>query len=80
MKTVTYTGRYDGSVVSLDEPAEIPPNTRVLVTVLPAHEASGEMQEWQRLSLAGLAEAYSPDEPEYSLSQLKKRNPDYAGG
>ena len=78
MKIITYTGRYDGHIVRLDEPPDLPPNTPVLVTVLPPGP-SAEDEDWYRLSTSGLAAAYGPDEPDYSLSLLKEENPHYAG-
>jgi hypothetical protein len=79
MKTVSYTGMFDGSVVSLDEPAELPPNTRVLVTVLPESNAALEKQAWYKAAAETLDKAFGSDEPDYSLSRLKHHNPEYEG-
>ena len=78
MKTTTYTGRYDGRIVRLDEPPDLPPNTPVLVTVLPPCPST-DGEDWYRLSASALAAAYGTDEPDYSLSLLKEENPHYAG-
>jgi hypothetical protein len=78
MKTTTYTGLYDGGIVRLDEVLDLPPNTPVLVTVLPPRPPD-EDEEWHRLAASGLAAAYGTNEPDYSLSLLKEENPHYAG-
>lgn len=73
---------FDGKKIVLDEPIKLKPNTRLFVTVLPDHEqedAQKEREAWSRLSLNGLDNAYSKDEPEYSLDLIKKPNPDYEG-
>jgi hypothetical protein len=38
---------------------------------------SGEQNDMGFLSERGLAEAYGPDEPEYSLDLIKESNPEY---
>jgi hypothetical protein len=39
--------------------------------------ADSESADWYALSLQGLSRAYSDDEPEYELSQIKEFNPSY---
>jgi hypothetical protein len=39
--------------------------------------ADSESAEWYALSLQGLNRAYSDDEPDYELSQIKEFNPSY---
>ena len=39
--------------------------------------ADSESAEWYALSLQGLNRAYSDDEPDYDLSQIKEFNPNY---
>ncbi|MGA9997025.1 MAG: hypothetical protein WBP93_16530 [Pyrinomonadaceae bacterium] len=39
-----------------------------------------EREDWIRLSLESLAEAYGDDEPEYSLDLIKEPNPEYESG
>ena len=39
--------------------------------------ADSESAEWYALSLQGLNRAYSDEEPEYQLSQIKRFNPIY---
>ncbi len=76
MENITLQAHYDGRQVLFDEPVELPPNTRLLVTVVQPSGAE-EDQEWQNFSAENLAAGYSADEPEYSLSQIKEWNPAY---
>lgn len=74
MPTVSLQAHFDGERIQLDEPYELPANSRLLVTVMPAEaEESFEQwrEDWFRLSLAGLARAYGDDEPEYTLDDVK---------
>ena len=77
MTALTIPTHFDGERIRLDEPVELPPNTRLLVTVVP----NGEMDRdfWARLSAYGLSRAYSDDEPEYPDELITKVNPDYVG-
>lgn len=43
-------------------------------------QSEAERAAWQQFALQNLARAYGDDEPEYSVADLKKANPDYAGG
>ena len=70
MPAVTLKAHYDGERILLDEPYDLPPNAPLMVTVLPTAE-SVERADWARASAAGLARAYSDDEPEYTLDDLK---------
>jgi hypothetical protein len=63
------------------EPIDLPEGTQIIVTLNDPAEISkdAESTEWYALSLQGLNRAYSDDEPEYDLSQIKEFNPDYEG-
>lgn len=82
MKTVTLSANFDGQHIRLDEPYLIPPRARLLVTILP--ESAGDEAEfrqfWAQLAGQGLARAYGPNEPEYTLDMVKEPNPDYGPG
>ena len=53
--------------VTLKAPFDIPPNSSLMVTVLPATETVvGD--DWGLAARKALADAYSPDEPEYGTS------------
>ena len=75
MKTVSVTAHFDGKNIKLDEPLELEPNTKLMVTVLSAQD--DERSSWQRLSAGSLVNAYGEDEEEYTLSDLKAVNPAY---
>ncbi len=71
MKTVTLTAHVSGDSIQLDEPFALPANARLLVTVLPESLPDAERQEWYPLSKAGLARAYSDDDPDYPTSLIR---------
>jgi hypothetical protein len=78
MKTISVTEHFDGQHIKLDEPLQLEPNTKLIVTVL-----SGEDHkrfDWHQLSMKGLANAYSDHEEEYSLDDIKVANPAYEQG
>ena len=78
MEPVTLRAHFDGKQILLDEPFELEPNTELIVTVVP-RASDEERGDWTRLALESLARAYSDDEPEYSLDQIKEANAEYAG-
>jgi hypothetical protein len=77
MESITLQAHYDGRQILLDEPVELQPNTKLLVTVI---QPSGfEEMEWHNFSAENLAAAYGDDEPEYPLNLIKEWNPEYEG-
>jgi hypothetical protein len=78
MENVTLRAHFDGRQILLDDPAELEPDTELIVTVLPKSE-NGERPDWMRLSLESLARAYGDDEPDYPLDLIKEPNPEYEG-
>ena len=78
MENITLHAHYDGSQIQLDEPYELKPDTRVLITVIPPDAADNSA--WETFSQQGLAAAYGPAEPEYALSMVKEPNPSYERG
>jgi hypothetical protein len=60
----TIAAHFDGEHILLDEPVELEPNTKLLVTVLPK---DADREAWLELSKKRLAAAYANDEEEYSL-------------
>lgn len=78
METIVLRAHFDGEQILLDDPVELQPNTRLLVTVIP--ELTAEQIAWLRLSAAGLNAAYGENEPDYSSVALKEPNPIYEGG
>lgn len=77
MQHITLSAHYDGTCILLDEPFELQPNTRLLVTVLRSEPAR---EDWYDLSMQGLNAAYGDDEPEYPLTLIKEPNPEYERG
>ncbi len=78
MKTVSVTAHFDGQHIQLDEPLDLAPNTKLMVTVLSSQDF--ERHAWLQVSLQGLARAYSDDEEDYDLSDIKVHNPAYDRG
>lgn len=70
----TIPAHFDGQHILLDEPVELEPNTKLLVTVLPKDV---EADDWRRLSADRLEGAYNNGEEEYSLDLIKEPNPEY---
>jgi hypothetical protein len=77
MYAITLQAHFDGKQIILDEPYELEPNTRLIVTVLPENNVSDEREAWLHFSRKGLENAYDEDEPEYTLDMIRRPNPDY---
>lgn len=78
MEHIIFHAHFDGTQIRLDDPVELEPNTKLLVTVIQAPD--NEQRAWLNLSAQGLDAAYSHDEPEYVLTSIKERNPAYERG
>ena len=78
MSNVSIPAHFDGERILLDEPIELEPNTRLIVTVLGKHDVDHD--SCLRLSGSGLENAYGPDEEEYSLDSIREANPEYDEG
>jgi len=72
MENITLQAHYDGNQIQLDEPFDLKPNTKLLVTVL--QQEDPEAAEWMDFSAQQLARAYSDVEPEYTLSHTAVAN------
>lgn len=77
MQIVTLQAHFDGRHILLDEPYELEPNTKLVVSVIDMKDE--EREDWTRFSIANLERAYGNDEPEYSLELIKEVNPNYEG-
>jgi len=75
MHTTFIYAHFDGERILLDEPFEMEPNTKLLITVL--HEADAERTSWLQVSAERLEAAYGDNEPEYTLSSVREMNPHY---
>jgi len=65
MATLSLKAHYDGKTIRLDEPFDLPPNTRLLVTVLDDSEDSSRlaaMEMTRRSEDAELDETVATDE------------------
>lgn len=76
MENVTLRAHFDGSTIQLDEPYDLAPDTKLLVTVIPPEDTAG----WTEFSRRGLASAYGDADPEYALNTVREPNPDYERG
>lgn len=72
MPSVTLKAHFDGRSILLDEPYQIPPNARLLVTLVDQGQ-DDEHALWAGLSLSGLAGAYGDDEPDYGPDDLRRQ-------
>ena len=77
MPIIALLAHFDGERICLDEPFDLEPNTKLIVTVLPRQVPDNEREGWLLLSGQRLASAYGEDEPEYSLDLLKEVNDYY---
>ncbi len=77
MRAVTLSAHFDGKRIVLDEPFELVPNAKLIVTVLSDQRVSDERDSWLQLSRRGLEHAYSENEVEYTLDMIKRPNPAY---
>jgi hypothetical protein len=71
MLTVSLRAHYDGERIQLDEPFDLPPDVPLLVTVL-VPEPDNDRDAWIVTGRQALARAYGDDEPEYTLSDIKR--------
>lgn len=65
-------GTYNGEKILLEGNVELPKDSKLIVILL-----DEDASDWKDLSAQSLSRAYSGDEPEYSLSEVKEPNPDY---
>jgi hypothetical protein len=74
MRTVTLSAHVEGETIHLDEPFVLPPDAKLLVTILPDAATNGEREEWYSRSKAALSRAYSDDEPGYPIDLIRRRS------
>ncbi len=70
MNQISIPAHFDGEHILLDEPVELEPDTKLIVTVLP--KLDGEHEAWLRLSGKRLEDAYGEEDDEYSLDLFKE--------
>jgi hypothetical protein len=66
----------NGKIEVLDK-FYLPEDTKLIVT--PLSNQDGDLTNWDDFALECLNNAYSEDEPEYNLTQIKEFNPNYEG-
>ncbi|NJK28540.1 MAG: hypothetical protein HC925_08965 [Coleofasciculaceae cyanobacterium SM2_3_26] len=76
MKIVSLSAHFNGKFIQLDDPYELEPDTKLIVTVLP--KQLSERDAWLSFSIGELNNAYG-EEDEYPLDVIQVANPDYAG-
>lgn len=69
MPSITLKAHYDGERILLDEPFNLPVNASLMVTILPSF--NNENESWVNIAMKGLSDAYSDNEPEYLLENIK---------
>ncbi|MCT7976139.1 hypothetical protein [Laspinema olomoucense] len=74
MKVISLSAYFDGQSIQLDEPYQLEPNTKLIVTVIP--EQPSERETWLSWSSHQLNRAYNAED-EYPLDSIKVTNPDY---
>ncbi len=79
MPMIAVPAHFDGERICLDEPFDLEPNTKLIITILPELEPDNEHEAWLHLSGQRLEDAYGENEPAYSRDLLKEVNPDYEG-
>ena len=78
MQAISLSAHFDGQHILLDEPYQLAPDTKLLVTVIPSGVAE-DRQEWFQFAALAFNEGYGDDEYEYTEADLKERNPNYDG-
>lgn len=66
MPMIAVPAHFDGERICLDEPFDLEPNAKLIVTILPGRESDSEYAAWLHLSSQRLKDAYGENEPEYS--------------
>ena len=83
MSYLAIPAHFDGLQIRLDEPVNIKPGAKLIITILPKPQESYETHgnhtedDWTQLAMAGLENAYGENEPEYSLDLIIEANSDY---
>lgn len=67
---------YDGEKICPDEPIKLKRNEKLFVTIVSDIEEQRE-ENFHTISLSGLSQAYSEDEPFYTASHIRELNSEY---
>jgi hypothetical protein len=71
MPAVTLKAHFNGKQIVLDEPFDLPPDSQLMVTVMPKDDYPEDAQ-WHSLAAGALSRAYGEDEPDYSAADVKR--------
>jgi len=71
MPAVTLKAHFNGKQIVLDEPFDLPPDSSLMVTVIPKEDSTEDAQ-WHNLAASALARAYGEHEPDYSTADIKR--------
>ena len=71
MPSTNPKAHYQGRSIPSDEPYEVPPNARLLVTRVAA-ALDAERDLWASLAGEDLARAYGDNEPDYALDDVRR--------
>ncbi|MBF0229475.1 MAG: hypothetical protein HQK63_07785 [Desulfamplus sp.] len=67
----------DANHLKLLYPIHIPPDSKIMISILPNINIDDEYENWVEFSIEQVANFYSKDEPEYSDNLIKKINPEF---
>jgi len=67
----------DAQHLKLSQRLDLPPGSKIFITITPPEDLAADHEVWARLSAQGLAGAYGDQEPEYSSASIKKPNPEF---
>lgn len=70
MPSISLKAHYDGMVIRLDEPFDLPKGAQLIVIVLDSTQPEKDRAGWAGLGARGLARSYGDVEPEYSVADV----------
>ncbi len=79
MSLIALPAHFDGKKIQLDEPYQLKPNAKLIITILPEGIIEDEHKSWLSFSQEGISNAYGENEPEYTYNLIKEKNPTYEG-
>ena len=69
----------DPTHLELSHPIDLPPGSKVVVSVMDSNPVTNDHDPWTSLALGGLAGAYGANEPEYGSGSIRQPNPEFEG-
>jgi hypothetical protein len=67
----------DGSHLKLLQRINVPPGSRVMISVMPIDDMADENEAWPQMAAESLAAAYGEEEPDYSAKFIRQHNPEF---